>query len=410
MAAATQANRQIAIGTPLGDDVLLLESFDFTDALGKPFQIDAVVRCEGSSVDPASLIGQNVTIRLDVDPEGNQTRYLNGYVSRFSLSGSAEGGVPSYSMTIVPFLTLLGRAADCRCFQNKSAPDIVQDLAKERGFTDISVSLSETYPQREFCVQYRETVLNFMRRLMEEEGIYVFFKHEDGKHSAVLADNRSAHSSIGPLKYAKHSDDPGSVTIDQWSLQQEARSGGYTLIDYNYLTPRTLLSVTKSDPKGHAQADHELVDYPGGFTQRSDGERIAKTRLEETQARFEVAHGTTNSRQLAAGTIFTLTDHPVDSQNQEWLVTSVSLHAATAGYSGVDSGSEAGETHFTCSFTAIPASTPFRPARVTPEPVIIGPQPAVVVGPKGEEIYTDEYGRVKVAFVWDRYAKADETA
>jgi type VI secretion system secreted protein VgrG len=407
-----QANRAATIETPLGEDKLLVQTLRLTEQLGRPFQIELSLLSEGDPVDPAQLIGNKVTVTLEMNDSGEEHRYLNGLVSRFVLVG-AVGQMPQYMMTVVPYLWFLGRTSDCRSWQNETVPDIVQGLIKEKGFSDITASLFETYAPREYCVQYRETALNYVNRLMEEEGIYYFFEHAAGEHKLILADGPSAHENVTTLYFKKTTSGDSTDTVKDWNIEQEAQSGAYALADYDFTAPTKKMLSSNNAPLKQGMADEEMMDFPGGYTDPSEGERLARIRLEEVQSRYLVVRGRTNYRGLYAGCVFTLEDHSIESQNADWLVTSVSLEAAADEYqtgAGGGGASEGAGNYFSCSFTAIPAKTPFRSPRITPEPLITGPQTARIVGPAGEEIYTDKFGRVKAHFYWDRHDHADQTS
>jgi type VI secretion system secreted protein VgrG len=403
----TQSHRAASLTTSLGDDKLLVQSLRVTEQLGRLFQIELSLASEESGIAADELIGQAVTIALELDDRGEEHRYFSGIVNRFSMV-DAVGQLPQYSMTVVPFIWFLGRTSDCRTWQKVTAPDIIQGLIKEKGYSDLKVSLHDTYAEREFCVQYRETALNYVSRLMEEEGICYFFQHANGSHTMVITDTLSGHDNVATLLFEKSASGDDTDRVTEWTLEQEAQSGKYALTDYDFTAPNKDLLSSADSPLGHGHADLEMMDFPGGFTTPGDGDRLTKVRLEEAQAHYQVVRGQTSFRGLYAGSIFTLKEHPLDSQNANWLVTSISLSAATDEFSS--GASDASDTHFSCSFTAIPAKTTYRPPRLTPEPLITGPQTALVVGPAGGEIYTDKYGRIKLHFYWDRHDQFDENS
>ena len=403
----TQKNREMAIETTLGEDVLLLISFSGTEQLGRLFEYRLELASEDYQIDPESIIGQNASIRLNLGDNG--VRYFNGYVSHFTQLTSS-GQLARYRATVVPWFWFLTRVADCRIFQDKTVPEIIQQIFRDRGFTDFENGLSGTYRTWEYCVQYRESDFNFISRLMEQEGIYYYFKHENGKHSLVMADSYSAHGpypKFGEIIY--HPSDKGHTTeecISDWVVETHLQPCSYALNDFDFKNPKGDLQARTKVSRGHTAADFEIYDYPGEYTETSYGEEYTKRRIEELQAQYEVATAGSNSRGICAGFLFSLTNHPRDDQNGEYLITSEEYK--------IDCGEffAAGGSEFaiSCSFTAIKSSQPFRPQRTTPKPKLSGPQTAIVVGPSGEEIYTDEYGRVKVKFHWDRYSKADENS
>jgi type VI secretion system secreted protein VgrG len=402
-----QSKRQIGIETPLGANVLVLRNFTAREELGRLFQIEAELLSENFQISFPQIVGQNVTIRLNTIQAGS--RFFNGHIRTFQQTG-AVGPLASYQAVIVPKLWFLTRSGDCRIFQNKKVPDIVKEVLQERGITDIDDTLTANHPQWEYCVQYRETDFNFISRLMEQEGIYYYFKHAQGTHTLVLADGESSHPTFPG--YADMSFLQAGIEIvdiqgfREWIMSQEVQPGRYVLNDYDFEKPKTSLQATASIDRQNIEANHELFDYPGEYTKLEDGERDARTRIEEVQCGFETAYGSGDVRGVATGFKFKLGGAPRSDQNVNYLVVSTYIQAESEGFRS-DGGPE-GSGAFACSFTAVRANTPFHPARLTSKPVIQGLQTAVVTGPKGEEIYTDKYGRVKVQFFWDRKGKKDE--
>jgi Rhs element Vgr protein len=402
-----QSKRQIGIDTPLGANVLVLRNFIAREELGRLFQIDAELLSENFQISFPQIVGQNVTIRLNTIQAGS--RFFNGHIRTFQQTG-AVGRLASYQAVIVPKLWFLTRSGDCRIFQNKKVPDIVKEVLQERGITDIDDTLTANHPKWEYCVQYRETDFNFISRLMEQEGIYYYFKHAQGKHTLVLADGESSHPTFPG--YADMSFlQAGTEIVDiqgfrEWIMSQEVQPGRYVLNDYDFEKPKTSLQATASIDRQNIEANHELFDYPGEYTKLEDGQLYARTRIEEVQCGFETAYGSGDVRGVATGFKFKLGGAPRSDQNVNYLVVSTYIQAESEGF--LSDGGPEGSGAFACSFTAVRANTPFHPARLTPKPVIQGLQTAVVTGPKGEEIHTDKFGRVKVQFFWDRKGKKDE--
>ncbi len=407
--AITQEYKELEIATPLGKDVLLLTSMSGTEQLGRPFEFQVEMASEDHQIKSADIVGQNVTIRLSMGEDKN--RYFNGFVSRFTQT-PGEGRLARYRATVVPWLWFLTRTADCRIFQEMTVPDIIKQVFRDHGFTDFEDGLSGSYRTWPYCVQYRETDFNFVSRLMEQEGIYYFFKHENGKHSLVLADSASAHQPYPDYDQINYHPADAGVSdeeyISDWVVETRVQPGSYALNDFDFENTQKDLQARAKEGREHTAADFEIYDYPGEYTESSDGEKYARKRIEELQAQYEVATAGSDARGICTGCTFTLSEHPRDDRNKEYLITSANYNIdAGEFYSGGQGG---GEFVYACSFTAIDATQPFRALRITPKPSIPGPQTAMVVGPSGEEIYTDEYGRVKVQFHWDRYGKADENS
>jgi type VI secretion system secreted protein VgrG len=404
----TQAERHVAIATPLGDDKLLLRAFTVSEQLGRPFQIDVELRSDDQAVKFDDLLGHNVTLRIDL--ADRKTRYFNGYVNRVS-QVAAQGGLAVYHATVVPWLWFLTRAADCRIFQGKTVPDILKQVFRDRGFVDFEERLSGSYQTWEYCVQYRETDFNFVSRLMEQEGIYYYFKHENGKHTLVLTDSPSGHEpypGYSTVAYRPPAEgDSGAEDFSHFSVGKEVQPGKFVVNDFDFKKPRKSLLGSATVTRKHPNGEFEVYDFPGEYDEFSEGSEYAKVRLQELAAQHELAQGRGDVRGVAAGFKFKLDPAPRKDFSKTYLVVSATCTATNDEFT---SGAGASGVDFSNSFTAIDASVQYRAPRLTPKPVIQGPQTAIVVGKKGEEIWTDEYGRVKVQFHWDRYGKADENS
>jgi type VI secretion system secreted protein VgrG len=408
MSQATQTNRHIAIFTPLGDDVLLLQRFAAHEQISGLFEFDLDLLSEQHEINFNDIIGQKVTIRMDL-PGGGQ-RYWNGFISRFEQGVSTSTRFAQYRATMVPWLWFLTRTSDCRIFQEKTVPQIVKQVFDDLGFSDIEDRLFDSYRKLTYCVQYRETDFNFVSRLMEQEGIYYYFQHTKDKGVMVLCDSKSNHDPYGQYDKIDFTCDSGSLTlqerIHEWKVEKNVQAGKYAHTDCNYMKPNTCLMCADEDPKDHAQGKYEIYDYPGEYPEKADGDRYAKLRMEELAKSHERCSGQSDSRGICTGHLFTLAKHTRMDQNRQYLVVSTDYQSAADGY---ETASEQNES-CACAFTAIPGAVQFRPERKTPKPAIHGTQTAIVTGPSGEEIHTDEHGRVKVQFHWDREGKCDENS
>ncbi len=403
-------NRIIKVDTPLGKDVLLLHSFSGVEGMSRLFSFNLSLLSENSNIAFTALIGQRVT--MSVATAHGSPRYINGFVSRFAQAG-ADSRFSYYQAEVVPWLWFLTRNANCRIFQNLSIPDIIEKVFNDRGFTDFSNKLQGSYQPREYCVQYRETDFNFVSRLMEQSGIFYYFEHDNSKHSLVLADSPSVHQDCpGQSTFSfQETAGPGGLPEDKdvitsWRMEQEMRPGKYALTDFNFKTPSTsLLSNTDSVIAVGGNSKYEIFDYPGIYENKSDGDEVSKTRMEEEEASYAISSGGGACRPFLPGYRFTLEDHYRPDMNATYILTELQ-HSASLGdsYTSDDLSGVSYSNQFTC----IPSTAKFRPARVTPHPFVQGPQTAIVVGPSGEEIYVDNYGRVKVQFHWDREGKRDE--
>ncbi|MBF6649056.1 type VI secretion system Vgr family protein [Methylobacter sp. BlB1] len=410
--AVTQKNRKIQVFTSLGEDTLLFYQMHGREGLSEPFEYRVDLVSEDRAIDPKKILGEPIVIRLQM--ETGNWRYFHGYVSRFG-QGSDLNGLACYHVAVQPWLWFLTRTSNCRIFQNQSVPEIIKQVFQDHGFSDFKVKLSGSYATREYCVQYRETDFNFVSRLMEDEGIYYYFSHEKDKHYLVLADSGNAHDPFPGYDSIPYHIDTGSTDrtrkdhIQAWSFTHEVQPGAYELTDYDFKKPKADLRVKALLMESHARACYELFDYPGRYTETGVGDNFVRQRIEEQHARFERGEGSGNARGLAVGCRFKLKEFPRQDQNREYLVISANYQLKLDEYGS--SGAAAGEDKlFDCSFAVQDNKRPYRAPRRTPKPHVQGAQTAFVVGPAGEEIYTDQYGRVKVQFHWDRYGKADENS
>jgi type VI secretion system secreted protein VgrG len=397
------------ITTPLGKDKLLLKGFRGSEGMSRLFRFELDLLSEDSGIKYTDIIGKSVTISLK-QADGTP-RYINGVISRFG-QGGADVHFTTYHAEMVPWLWFLTRTADCRIFQNMTIPDIIKKVFKGLGFNDFSDSLKATYQARDYCVQYRETDFNFVSRLMEEYGIYYFFKHEQGKHTLVLGDDPSTNPDCpGQHQFRFYIETTAVLeedAVNGWNAEQELRTGKSTLTDYNFETPgSSLLASTATIDTVGGNSQFDTYDYPGKYLKKNDGESLSKIRMQEEESVHLVVRGAGNARSMVSGFKFTLKEHYREDMNTSYLLTEIEHTAHTTAYSTAKGSME---ERYSNSFKCIPASVPFRPLRITPQPTVKGPQPAVVVGPSGEEIYTDKYGRVKVQFFWDRLGKNDENS
>ena len=407
----TQENRFIAVDTPLGKDALLLRSFTGHEGISQLFSFELDFLSEDSSIPFEKIIGQriSVTVRLQDDKE----RYFNGFVSRFVQTGT-EKELSHYRATMVPWLWFLTRTADCRIFQDMTVPDIILKIFNDLGFKDVKNDLQGSWDTLDYCVQYRETDFNFVSRLMEQYGICYFFEHEDKKHTLVLANSSSSHKPC-PEQAVAHWDPEGSTPGEEdvvlsLQIEREFRTGKYALTDYNFETPSTSLMANVNTTQAAGGNDtFEFYDYPGEYEKKAQGEKIAKIRIEEEEAQYLVGRGTSLCRAFTSGYRFDLKDYFRADMNQSYVLTQIQ-HAASVGDAYRSAGGGSAHTAYSNTFTAIPHKIPYRPARLTPKPIVQGPQTAVVVGPSGEEIYVDKYARVKVQFFWDREGKKNESS
>jgi type VI secretion system secreted protein VgrG len=400
MATITQAGQPFSIATPLGADELLLDTFSGAEGISTPFLYTVDLLSENEKVDAAEVLRKEVTLTF-VLPDGSK-RVIHGIVRRFAQLGQRDQ-LTYYRAEIVPWLWFLSLAQDCRIFQQMSVLEIVEKVFKEQGYSDFEIKCSRSYPKREYCVQYRESNLNFVSRLLEEEGIYYFFRHSTSAHMLVLADDNSAAQDIGGGGAARLSGerrDDEDVVLELSDVHA-VHTGKVTLTDYDYLQPSLSLQQSVS-----GDGREEAYDYPGMYASPSDGDRYALIRLQEQEAVARVLTGAGTMRSFESGGKFKLVGHYRRDLNASYLITEV----RHSGHAGAYRAWEDRHPYYENSFSAIPIATPYRPPRRTRKPAVQGSQTAVVVGPSGEEIWVDKHARVKVQFHWDRQGRKDENS
>ncbi len=398
----TQDNRLIAVETSLGKDHFLLTGFSGQESVSQLFQFDLEMLSDDDAAEHTELVGQNLT--FSICPRNGTRSFFNGFISQFSAAEKVEDRARLYRARIVPWLWFLTRAANSRIFQNQNVVDIAKQIFADHGFNDYVFQLQRSYQPYEYKVQYRETDFNFVSRLLEHEGIFYFFRHENGKHTAVFGDAAIAFAP-GELARVSFASIADWEHIQGWHHAYEFQTGQWTLTDYDFKKPQA--DLTAGQPTVIANPimkKYEFFDYPGQYLTKDAGQGLARTRIEMEEAAYHIVNGVSMVPSLRSGESFTLADHPVPSENgASYALLSIHHDARDTSYFQAENASS-----YTNSFVCLPAKTVFRPPRVTPVPVVHGPQTATIVGPKGEEIHTDEYGRVKVQFRWDRYGKADE--
>src|SRR6266699_230469 len=401
--------RLMQITTPLAEDVLLFQRLHVYEELSRPFEHQLTLLSAQKDVNLDDVLGKPVSVQLGI-PKG-KFRYFSGYVTRFAQSGMV-GRYYRYTATSRPWLWFLSRTADCRIFQEMTVPDIIKQVFADHPTADFELKLSASYHKWTYCVQYRETDFNFVSRLMEQEGIYYYFRHDKGRHTMVLVDSTSAHSPYGdygtiPYVVPERVRRTDQEYIDSWEISREIEPGVYAQDDFEFERPSAVLLTKKNVSRKHNEADYEIYDVPGEDLQKADGDHYTAVRMDELSTQFETAHAATNARGICVGATFTLSDQTRDDQNREYVILGATFELEFSAYEGL---SDPNPGTYQCSFRAMTTQQQFRPARTTPKPHVTGPQTAVVVGPAGDEIYTDKYGRVKVQFPWDRYGKNNENS
>ena len=395
-----QQGRIAELKTPLGKDKLAITCFDGSEGLSELFTFNIEALSETEDVDFDGALGAKCTVTVT---SNDKTRHFNGVLVEAQWTGVGQNCY-TYRLVLRPWLWLLSRVSDCRIFAGMTAPDILSEIfAKHRSFATVEKKLSGDYKKLEYYVQYRETDLDFVTRVMEEFGIYYFFKHEDGDHTLVLADAKSSHKPLpGGGKIPFHPDRASrrrEAHLIHWAPERRFNTGRVVLNDYDYLKPSASLLSESESASGYQNSKLETFDYPGRYVEKSDGERYAKVRLEAEQASDNRSQGAGPVVSLFPGALMSLTDHPAgSSQNREYLVVRATHAVSTELYrSGSSNG---GEDVYSGRYEFLRSDKPFRSPMLTPKPVVRGPQTAKVVG--DGEIDVDEHGRIFVQFHWDR--------
>jgi len=427
-----QANRPLRIKTPLGADAVLLTDMSGSEAISTLFSYSLEMMAPvDKPVDFSKILGQAVTIEID-HPNG-ETRHFHGHINRFSQGGRDQEFI-RYSAEMVPQLWFLTKRTQSRIFQHITVPNILKKVLEG---LKVDFEIQGTFEQRDYCVQYRESDFDFAARLTEEEGIYWYFKHGENEHRMVLGNTPQSHADLPIDKKLIYEELGGGnreeLRITSWQKTQEIRSGKVVLWDHCFELPHKHLEadkpITESVQVGSiahklklAGVDKlELYDFPGGYAQRFDGidrgggerpsdvqkifgdnKRTVNLRMQEEAALALQLHGESDCLQMGSGFKFTLERH-FDADG-DYVLTEVS-HEAKVGPNY--RAGEGEQLKYSNSFTCLPLAVPFRPQRTTYRPTVYGSQTAVVVGPQGEEIFTDKYGRIKVQFHWDREGKND---
>lgn len=398
----SQDARLLAIDTPLGPDKALLITLEGEDVLSRCFHYRVTIETGQPDSAIQSLLGMPVTLWLrNDDPE--RRRPVHGYVRRLAGQGYSPQGARLYQLDVVPRLWFLSCTSDCRIFQNQSIPDIIQTIFQEQGLVDFEFRIARgDYPAVEYCVQFQETALDFVSRWMEHLGLFYWHEHSGDRHLLVITDHNNASRMCDP---AEVSISPVSGLGELQSLDVECtfRPGKWALNDYDFQSPTKVLRVdaptTLAVPR---MVNHEMYEYPGKFVDPDIGKRLSRLRIELEEAQHHRVFGNGRCVGFDPGRRFTVSaarGNPAAT----YLLTEIRHHAAApAAETGGD------EATYSNEFVAIPADLPFRPERLTPKPFVRSTETATVVGPAGESIHCDQYGRVRIQFHWDRRGQRND--
>jgi len=410
-------NRFLKIKAASASAALALVSFEGQEAISQPFRFVLDLIADDPALDMLKMVGQPLTFSANLVPDS--PRHFHGKVLRMSagaLETIEDGEIRRFRAEVVPSLWFLKFNQNCRVFQDKKVPEIIEQVCKDIGWStsDYSLNVGTGYAKLEYCVQYNESDYQFISRLMEEAGIYYYFEHTDSGHKLILSDKASGYVDCkeSQVEYADRFEGFEAGRILDWERQLEFTTGKFSHTDYNFETPDTKLLVTeKTKLKTKGVDAYEVYEYPGEYLKAADGKPIAVARIEQLELPNEMVTGTSTCVSFLPGGKFKIKTHPVAAEkNKAYTLLSVQHRGVEPTLNlGSDSDASSRERReYTNSFQCIPAATVFRPSRTTPKPRTWGLQTAQVVGGKNQEILADKYGRIKVQFHWDKLGKLDD--
>lgn len=440
------AHQVLSLKTKLGDGKLLVLNMEGREYLGRlpEYRIETVSNVDmlgqNEDIDFTKVLGTTATLKLELpgDSKDKEKRFFHGYVTRM-IRGERKGRHERFTVIMRPWLYFLTRNKTSRIFQGEDIKQILEKVFKDYKGAQHEFRLANTYPKLDYCVQYNETDFDFVSRLLEEAGICYFFEHEEEKHTMVMCDDMAKHKRKAVEKAITWSNALQSdSSVMNWISSNELRSVKTVLFDHDYLDSATKIESTQpaKDPLPNKVGNMEIFEYPADTVQNqlkpekyaksaADTEARAKVTMERLVSLQTVSTGITNARDVAVGTTFDMEEEEslvgavissligggTDKQRAgTYLTVGVNYRMEFAQHEAIPeiASMQGRKEGFVAEIVAISVDGPyFRPERVTPKPVIHGPQPALVVGASGEtsdkkEIDVDKYGRVKVKFYWDR--------
>ncbi|MCC9602680.1 type VI secretion system tip protein VgrG [Stieleria sp. JC731] len=408
--ALQQQNRLLNLNTVLGEDVLFLTSFSGTEEMGRLFNYQLDLISDDPAIKPEDLVG--TAIGWSIELPDKSRRHWHGYINSLSRGDIDFENRRNYRVNVVPWLWFLTQTSDCKIFQEQNVPDIIGEVLGDYSFADYTPKFQLDHKQWEYCVQYRETDFNFLTRLMEQEGMFFFFEHSEGAHKMIIADHQTGYYDL-PENRVDYPDDLGSRAIQDhltsWERKYQFIPGKYAQTDYNFKTPSTSLASNSSSVVNlNDISNYELYDYPGEYEDKGVGDSETRVRIEAEETRHDIVSATSFCKTFQVGGRFTVGEHRDPSeQGANFVLTSIQ-HMASEPMAYETGGDNS--LIYRNSLSCIPAARVFRTSRSTAKPIISGIQTAVVTGPPGEEIYPDEFGRVKCQFHWDRYGENNDNS
>ena len=382
----------LSISSPFGDNDLLLDALEGSEGLSELFCFQLHMRSASTSLDPKLIIGETVTVNIQVP--GGALREVSGMVSRFMQSGF-DKDFAVYQAELVPQCWLLKLSRDRKIYQNQTPVQVITSVLTDFDIT-MKDSLAATYDAVDYIVQYDETAFDFITRLMQLNGIFYFFTFSGGQHTMVLADDSSAFEPCPGAETVRFFPESSQFnpldTVVTFSLESTVQLKTVTSNDYDFKTPSTSLEGSFDAALGFGEA----YEFGSGQADSAGAAAIAKLRNNAAAATAKVLRGDSFAYLFMPGTSFEMTEHFIDELNAEFVIKRVQ-HIARDDY-------------YSNSFESFPSSVVYSPAINVQKPKISGCESALVVGPSGEEIWTDEYGRIKLQFPWDRDGLKDENS
>lgn len=402
----TQEARRLQVFTGLGDDELLLRRLNGVEGISRLFRFELDLLSHNGNIDPTKIVGENVGIALSSDDEN--VRLFNGHVRAFQYVGLEGRGMYQYRAEVVPWLWFLDKTSDCRVYQNMTVQEIVEEIFADLGFSDYQFSLTETHDPLEYCVQYCESDLNFVHRLLESEGMFYYFEHLSKQHKLHICDSTSAYPKLSEDKLIHSSGNRMDHYIHSWQHHFQYCSGAYSQSDFDFEKfNQSLVTESASKVKLPNNSIFDQYDYPGNYKDNDKGRALTTLRMQQEEMTYERVSGNSNVHFVEVGKTFSLESDENEMDNGKSFVVT-EIHHNAINTSLMEEG-EYGEVYAN-QFSCIPADIAYRPPQITPKPRMDSIQTALVVGPGGEEIHTDKYGRIKIQFHWDRYGKKDESS
>jgi type VI secretion system secreted protein VgrG len=386
------------------EEAMWAVSLQGKEGIGELYEFTVGFKSEDADIDCQALLGEACGIELEA--QKGIKRYFSGQIVRFSAQGK-RGKHWYYEALLAPKLWHASRRSDFKIWQNKTIQEICDEVLGNNAI-HYEWRLKNSYKSWEYLVQYNESDLDFINRRLQDEGIFYWFEHTQSGEKLILGDHFSTHEPFGGYESIPFYP-PDEAVADEdhywdWHMAREPETGKYAHKDYDFKRPSTDLSTEYADPRGHLFDQYETYAYPGNYVEKEDGANYATARLEALQQRQDSIILKGRVRGAIPGYRFTLRRHPRKDQNRELIITKATYRVGNNAY---EAAGAAEQSEFEVSIEAMPADRAFKAPQRTPKPRTQGPQTAVVVGPEAEEIYTDEYGRVKVHFHWDRYGKRD---